>query len=158
MQSSRHFTKNSESWVERANMLDPECRLFLKFACEFFLLTLVYWKFPPLKAFFQRNVFTNILFLHFPKFSWYYLGVLNEILRPIYTGDFFCDFRGDFCYNFKCNFRAISNRPWKLLAIQIAMESPEVYTVGNLKSPWNHTWNCRWNRRASWRLQQKSPV
>ena len=35
------------------------------------------------------------------------------MLRPIYTGDFYSDFSGDF----KRNFGAISNRPCKLLAI-----------------------------------------
>ena len=48
-------------------------------------------------------------------------------LRPVgvYTGDF----SGDFCCDFKCDFVAC-----KLLAIQIAAESPVVYT-GDLKSP-----------------------
>ena len=55
-------------------------------------------------------------------------------IRPVYTGDFFCDFSGDFCCDFKRDFSAISNRPCKLLAIQIAVESPVVYT-GDLKSP-----------------------
>ena len=47
-------------------------------------------------------------------------------LRPVYTGDFSGDFKHDFA--------AISNRPCKLLAIHIAVESPVVYT-GDLKSP-----------------------
>ena len=59
-----------------------------------------------------------------------------EILRPVYTGDFCCDFSVDFWCDFKRDFAAISNRPCKLLAIQIAAESPVVYT-GDLKSPWN---------------------
>ena len=57
-----------------------------------------------------------------------------EILRPVYTSDFCGDFSGDFCCDFKRDFAAISNRLSKLLAIQIAAESPVVYT-GDLKSP-----------------------
>ena len=54
-------------------------------------------------------------------------------LRPVYTGDFCGDFSGDFCCDFKRDFAAISNRPCKLLPIQIAVESPVVFT-GDLKS------------------------
>ena len=44
-------------------------------------------------------------------------------LRPVYTGDFCCDFSGDFC----CDFAAIST---------IAVKLPVVHT-GDLKSPRN---------------------
>ena len=47
------------------------------------------------------------------------------IKGPFYTGNFCCDFMRDFV--------AISNRPCKLLAIQIAVELSVVYT-GDLKS------------------------
>ena len=63
------------------------------------------------------------------------MGIGSSLLRPVYTGDFCCDFSGDsVCCDFKRDFVAISNRPCKLLAIQIAVESPVVYT-GDLKSP-----------------------
>ena len=46
----------------------------------------------------------------------------------------------------KHGFAAISNRSYcKLLAIQIAKESP-VLCTGDLKSPQNRAWNRRWNR------------
>ena len=51
------------------------------------------------------------------------------VYRPVYTGAICCD----------------SNLPCKLLAIQIAVESPVVYT-GALKSPQNRAWDRRWNR------------
>lgn len=105
----------------------------------------------PKKCFYQHiiSTFSQVFMILFRSFEWNLEGPFTLVI-------FFCDFRGDFCYNFKCNFIAISNRPWKLLAIQIAMESPVVYTVGDLKSPRNHTWNCRWNRRGD--CSKKSPV
>ena len=51
------------------------------------------------------------------------------MLRPIYTGDFCCDFSGNFC----CDFVVISNRPCKLLVIPRQFESPVVH-MGDLKS------------------------
>ena len=51
-------------------------------------------------------------------------------LRPVHTGNFCCDFSGDFCCDFKRDFAAC-----KLLAIQIAAESPVVYAKSPLKSP-----------------------
>ena len=46
---------------------------------------------------------------------------MRLILRTVYTGDF----RGDFCCDFKRDFAAIWNRPCKLQAIQIAVESQQ---------------------------------
>ena len=46
-----------------------------------------------------------------------------DFLDPFALAIFCCDFRGDF----KRDFAAISNRPCKLLVIQIATESPVVY-------------------------------
>ena len=60
-------------------------------------------------------------------------NLLIETLRPVYTGDFCCDLKRDFA----C----------KLLAIQVAAESPVVYT-GDLKSPQNRTWNRSKNRQC----------
>ena len=57
-----------------------------------------------------------------------------HVLRPVYTGDFSC--------NFGSNFVAISNHPRKPLAILQRFELPVVYT-GDLKSLWNRSKNCR---------------
>ena len=59
---------------------------------------------------------------------------IEGLLRPVYTGDLCCYFSGDFCCDFKRDFAAVSNRPCKLLAIEIAAESPVIYT-GDLKWP-----------------------
>ena len=72
--------------------------------------------------FYWRNRFMNRFSL--PLDLWPDLSVEEHHpaipLRPVYTGDFCCDFSGDFCCDFKRDFTAISNRPCKLLAIQIA--------------------------------------
>ena len=65
------------------------------------------------------------------------LDISFPSLRPVYTGDFCCDFV------------AISNRPCKLLAIPRRFESPVVYT-GDLKSPRNRSKNRQCNR-PKWR-------
>ena len=69
----------------------------------------------------------------FSFFPGFFLRKLKEnlyeivyVLRPVYTGDFCCYFSGDFCCDFTSKL---------LLAIQIAAESPVVYTAkSHLKS------------------------
>ena len=95
-------------------------------------------------------IFPNIL--EFEHENMYLLLLKCVPWRPVYTGDFCCDFSGDFCCDFKRDFAAC-----KLLAIQIAAESPVVYT-GDLKSPWNRheiaakiaSVNGSWKYFASW--------
>ena len=91
-----------------------------------------------------------LLFLFLFVFPGFFLRKLKEnlyeivyVLRPVYTGDFCCYFSGDFCCDFKRDFTS------KLLAIQIAAESPVVYTTkSHLKS----------QQKSPLKLQQNSPV
>ena len=52
---------------------------------------------------------------------------VTNLLWPVYTGDFCCEFSGDF----KRDFAAISNRPCKLLAIPQRYEIHGRFQIAN---------------------------
>ena len=89
-------------------------------------------------------------FFSFSFFSWFlFTQTKGEPVRDclrvkarLHSGDFCCYFSGDFCCDFKRDFTS------KLLAIQIAAESPVVYTTkSHLKS----------QQKSPLKLHKKSP-
>ena len=77
----------------------------------------------------NHNVMSHVWVIpHFRDTKVKATEAVNRLLRPFYTRDF----SGYFCCDFKRDFAAISNRPCKILAIQIPAEivakTANVYT------------------------------